>query len=206
MESAATIFNGSVNLLTVLVSIASAVVISIISSAFNWFLWKNQFSKEQKSEYQKLYHARKLEIYEECARISTEYHDKLCKILTPISQEIKKDQTEYESQRRNISAGLRDFAVELNKFSLKHVFYISKKVWNALGGFASFIHYLSSSIRSGKKIEENVGWESSVKLADILTAISDELGVEKVLNDSDMKRIFYYKNEQVNLDKGEIEK
>lgn len=208
---------------TINIGVISVIVITaIVTTTFHWLLWKTQFKLEERSSYRKLYHERRVEVYEAIAKQAV-----ICiNLLPPKVNElnrIKFDEISDEYHKfgdillENMlypSKKIRNNSFNLNKFMLEnyirllrnHVPYHKYEVARLTA-----IETALKELKVGESREVSIPGESYdvfreryekeliVKVTTLLKEIQKELGVKELLDAQEMVKILKVNKEMSKL-------
>lgn len=164
-------------------NIGIIIVTAIVTTVFHGLLWKFQFSHEEKSDYRKLYHKRKLEIYE---GIYNKLQGEFARVWEAIvvSLDEKKEVARLEAQNR-----LNEHAKNIVTYAVSNSLYISPKIMDCIAELCSQIYIVGSNIAKEEVIKPTGISDLTIKVATLGVLMQRELGIQEVLDSSIMEKI-----------------
>ena len=168
----------------VYISLVTAITTAFITALLNNHYWKRQLKDEEKSEYRKLYHKRKLEVYEKLAlfiaEMTTHLIDMRVNLFNPL--EARKEYERFQEGYMN-----------LLKSTISNALYISGHTYMLTNELGPFMHDINSALLKNDASINDILDSLTKKIADTMNAIREELGIPTLLYGSEMQELLSVK-------------
>lgn len=160
-----------------LVSIVVALITAFVTALLNNNYWRQQFKEQEKSEYRKLYHRRKLETHERIAEYFATKYDAIHRATwLSIKHTFPKDDKPTE-----ILGSLRTIIREIEEIKQKNIMYLSLDVWNILKDIEHFIQDVYFNIIREKKTDDTMIKVLSNMIHRLQILLRNELAIKELL-------------------------
>jgi putative flippase GtrA len=165
---------------SVCISLLIAITTAFITALLNNYYWQRQFKDAEKSEYRKLYHKRKLEIYEKLVLLIGEMACHLTSVVANMSNRAEASKA-YDC--------FTESYIKILQFTISNGIYISGSIYqltNALGPIKIVID--ETFAKNSSSIDAEIK-NLCDHLPIIVNAIREELGITTLLYGSEMQEI-----------------
>jgi len=166
---------GTINFLTVVISLSVAIITAIITSVVNWMIWKKQFVNEEKSEYRKLYNTRKLEIYEKIANCIGGEGLTLFVLFKSNKNAVIEDKEKFCKL-------VLGFHVKLKTLIIRNILFVGNEVRKAfIKKMEVILTEINSALEKDGVLSQDCEKRYIESIHSMQDAMAEELGIDKLI-------------------------